>query len=164
MLSSPHKEESTIEDKSLTHDLNILLASYQVNSHNLHGYHWNIESPFFFPLHKQLGKYYDGANDKIDIIAERIRQLDSFPFHTMSDFVKHSKLNEEKDIKGCMDIADKIINTIETLVPMMKAIEKKAVSDGDVVTSDIMIEMIRAEEKDLWMMKSFKKGLDHHMK
>jgi len=158
------KEEDGQEDKSLVHDLNILLSSYQVNSHNLHGYHWNIESPFFFPLHSQLGDYYDGANDKIDIIAERIRQLGAFPFHTMSDFIEHSKLEEEKDVKECMEISEKIISTIEILVPMMKEIEKKAMEDGDVATSDIMIDMIRAEEKDLWMMKSFKKGLDNHMK
>lgn len=150
----------TIKNNNLIDSLNELLSTYQVVSQNIHGFHWNIESLHFFPLHTVLGDTYDAANDKIDEIAERIRQLDAFPIHTMKKAIKFSKIKEiEEDITCCSMIIEHCVNDTKYLINMIKEIEKIAMKEADVVTSDIMISMVRKEEKALWMLKSTLNGI-----
>lgn len=154
--------DTTKEDKSkdsLTEKLNVLLASYSVSTQNVRGFHWNVESPLFYSLHKVLDTMYNAGSDAADLIAERIRQFDKFPIHSLSDFVSKSIIKETKNVTDCMEISDHIISDSDKLLELIKEIEKMAIDKGDIVTSDIMIELARKLEKDLWMIKSFKKHL-----
>lgn len=150
---------NTNTSNSLVDDLNILIASYQVISQNVHGFHWNMETPHFFSLHAKTDEIYSAVNNNIDVIAERVRQLESFPIHTMTEYLEKSKIEEAPTATMCKEIAEYIIKDSIKIISLLKEVEKVAMRQGDIVTSDIMIEITRGEEKNLWMIRAFKKNL-----
>lgn len=84
--------------KQLSERLNQLLADYQLFYQNLRGLHWNIKGKDFFELHLKFEEFYNDAIIKIDEIAERILTLEGIPLHTFSDYLKKTKLIEEKNV------------------------------------------------------------------
>lgn len=60
------------QTEKLTTDLNLLLANFQVYYQNLRGLHWNIKGKNFFELHVKFEELYTDAQEKVDMIAERI--------------------------------------------------------------------------------------------
>lgn len=52
-----------------------LLADYQVFYTNLRGFHWNIKGHGFFVLHSKFEDMYNDAAEKVDELAERIRDI-----------------------------------------------------------------------------------------
>ena len=63
------------KSKSISKDLNQLLANFQRYYQNLRGIHWNIKGKRFFDLHIKFEELYTDANTKVDEIAERILTL-----------------------------------------------------------------------------------------
>ncbi|HBI39575.1 MAG TPA: DNA starvation/stationary phase protection protein, partial [Tenacibaculum sp.] len=59
----------------LTKELNNLLANFQVYYQNVRGLHWNIKGKNFFELHLKFEELYTDAQEKVDLIAERILTL-----------------------------------------------------------------------------------------
>jgi starvation-inducible DNA-binding protein len=58
--------------KNLNLNLNELLSNFQVYYQSLRGLHWNIKGKSFFELHLKFEELYTDAQEKIDMIAERI--------------------------------------------------------------------------------------------
>ena len=73
-------------DKKKTADLvielNGLLANFQVYYQSLRGLHWNIKGKNFFELHVKFEEFYTDAQEKVDLVAERILTLEGIPLHT----------------------------------------------------------------------------------
>ena len=67
-------------------DLNELLANFQIYYQNLRGLHWNIKGRSFFELHVKFEELYTDAQEKVDLIAERILTLQGMPLHTFEDY------------------------------------------------------------------------------
>ena len=86
--------------KKLAELLNVLLANYQLFYINSRGFHWNIKGEKFFELHLKFEELYTDTQLKIDEIAERILTLGHTPDHTFTDFLKLSKIKEQKKYNG----------------------------------------------------------------
>ena len=87
-----------VKAKKLAELLNVLLANYQLFYINSRGFHWNIKGEKFFELHVKFEELYTDTQLKIDEIAERILTLGHTPNHTFTDFLKLSKIKEQKNI------------------------------------------------------------------
>jgi DNA-binding ferritin-like protein len=72
----------TMRSKALLSELNELLATYQVQTHNLHGCQWDITGPTFFELHARFEELDTMPQVFIDVLAERIRTLEDCPLRT----------------------------------------------------------------------------------
>ena len=77
-------DENKINELAL--DLNELLANFQIYYQNLRGLHWNIKGRSFFELHVKFEELYTDAQEKVDLIAERILTLQGMPLHTFEDY------------------------------------------------------------------------------
>ena len=64
----------------LSNQLNDLLANYSVFYQNTRGFHWNIKGDKFFELHVKFEELYTDAQEKVDLIAERILTLQGMPY------------------------------------------------------------------------------------
>ena len=89
-----NKEKST----QLVGELNTLLANFQVYYQNLRGLHWNIKGKNFFELHVKFEELYTDAQEKVDMIAERILTLQGQPIHTFEDYINTSNVTVAKNI------------------------------------------------------------------
>src|SRR5690606_32528929 len=110
-LSTIGLEKSTT--KELSEDLNILLADLQIYYQNLRGVHWNIKGEQFFQLHPKFEELYLDAQEKVDLVAERILTLGATPLHTFEDYVEHSTVKVGKNISEAEASVQLILDSIQ---------------------------------------------------
>lgn len=139
----------------LSQKLNQLLADYQVFYQNLRGLHWNIKGREFFELHLKFEEFYDDAVVKIDEIAERILTLEGEPFHTFSDYLKNSTVQEEKSVTNGIDGVKIIVKNFSTIILLEREILSLAGEADDEGTVSLMSDYISQTEKTLWMLNSY---------
>jgi len=106
--------------KKLSEKLNLLLANYQLFYINARGFHWNITGEKFFELHLKFEELYTDALLKVDEIAERILTLGNTPLHTFSDYTKHSKIKEVKDVTEGKQAVKKVLEGFTTLLELAR--------------------------------------------
>lgn len=141
--------------KDLTEKLNDLLANYQLYYQNLRGFHWNLKGNDFFTLHVKFEELYNAAQESIDEIAERIVTLEAVPLHTYSDYVAKSDIKEHKNVTTSADSVNKVVENLSILINKEREALEVADSAGDESTVDMMTELIRFQEKTMWMLNSF---------
>ncbi len=146
-----------IKANQLSKQLNQLLADYQLFYQNVRGLHWNIKGRAFFELHLKFEEYYDNAVIKIDEIAERILTLEGEPLHTFTDYLKVSKIKEQKGITDGIDGVKIIIDNYKVLILKEREILSLAAEADDEGTVSLMSDYITETEKTLWMLNSYLK-------
>ncbi len=146
-----------IKANQLSKQLNQLLADYQLFYQNVRGLHWNIKGRAFFELHLKFEEYYDNAVIKIDEIAERILTLEGEPLHTFTDYLKVSKIKEQKGITNGIDGITIIIDNYKVLILKEREILSLAAEADDEGTVSLMSDYITETEKTLWMLNSYLK-------
>lgn len=143
------------KSKSLSKDLNRLLANFQRYYQNLRGIHWNIKGKRFFDLHVKFEELYTDANLKVDEIAERILTLGGVPLHTFEDYISSSKVPVGKDITKDEDAIRLIVDSLSQLLIIERAILDASDEASDEGTNAMMSEFITQQEKTVWMMKAW---------
>jgi len=143
--------------KKTIHELNDLLANYQLFYQNLRGLHWNIKGKSFFELHLIFEEYYDDAIIKIDEIAERILTLEGEPLHTFSDYLNISEIKEEKSITTGSKGVEIIIHNFSVLIQKERNILSLASGSNDEGSVSLMSDYISQTEKTLWMLNAYLK-------
>jgi len=146
---------NTEKSKSLSKDLNKLLANFQTYYQNLRGIHWNIKGKSFFDLHVKFEELYNDANLKVDEIAERILTLGEVPLHTFEDYLKNSNVPIGKNVTMDEEAIKLIVDSLKELL----LIERKILADSDAAndegTNSMMSGFITEQEKTVWMMKAW---------
>ena len=139
----------------LTKDLNELLANFQVYYQNLRGLHWNIRGKSFFELHVKFEELYVDAQEKVDMIAERILTLEATPLHTFEDYTKNATVKVGKNISKDTDAVTLVVDSLETLLEIERKILDKADEANDEGTNTLMSDFISEQEKTVWMLKAW---------
>lgn len=143
--------------KKLAEKLNLLLANYQLFYINTRGFHWNITGEKFFELHLKFEELYTDALIKIDEIAERILTLGYTPFHSFSEYLKHSKIKETKNITEAKTAIKNLLNGFENLLLLERELLELSAHAGDEGTNALMSDYIRQQEKLVWMYSAYLK-------
>ncbi|MCK0190417.1 Dps family protein [Arenibacter sp. F20364] len=143
------------KSKSLSKDLNQLLANFQRYYQNLRGIHWNIKGKRFFDLHVKFEELYTDANLKVDEIAERILTLGGVPLHTFEDYIENAKVPVGKNITKDEDAIRLIVESLTELLVIERAILDASDEASDEGTNSMMSEFITEQEKTVWMMKAW---------
>ncbi|AYN67738.1 DNA starvation/stationary phase protection protein [Euzebyella marina] len=143
------------DSKSISDDLNQLLANFQRYYQNLRGIHWNIKGKRFFELHPKFEELYDDANEKVDEVAERILTLGGVPLHTFEDYIKTSKVPVGKNVSNDEDSIRLIVDSLKELLIIERRILDASDESGDEGTNAMMSDFITEQEKTVWMMKAW---------
>ncbi|MCB0651722.1 MAG: DNA starvation/stationary phase protection protein [Saprospiraceae bacterium] len=139
----------------LVTQLNDLLANYEVYYQNLRAFHWNITGPGFFELHLKFEALYTAANTSIDEIAERILTLEGQPLHTFTDFLSASTIKEAKGLTTAGATVQTVIENLGTLIAIERDLLKNAAEADDEGTVSMISDYIKAQEKEVWMLRSY---------
>ncbi len=145
--------EQKIND--LVIDLNELLANFQMYYQNLRGLHWNIKGKSFFELHVKFEELYTDAQDKVDLIAERILTLEGTPLHTFDDYVNTAKVPMGKNVSKDTDAVKLVVNSLYELINIERKILNKSADADDEGTNSLMGDFIAEQEKTVWMMNAW---------
>lgn len=139
----------------LTVDLNELLANFQVYYQNVRGLHWNIKGKSFFELHLKFEELYTDAQEKVDLIAERILTLEGNPLHTFADYEKISTVPVGKNISKDNEAVQLVVDSLNKLISIERVILDESAAADDEGTNTLMSDFIAEQEKIVWMMKAW---------
>ncbi len=139
----------------LVTELNILLANFQVYYQNVRGLHWNIKGKNFFELHVKFEEFYTDAQEKVDLIAERILTLEGVPLHTFDDYTRLARVPLGKNISNDEKAVKLVINSLSELLKIERSILQLSDKAEDEGTNSMMSDFIAEQEKILWMMNAW---------
>ena len=157
---SKHTTQIGLDSKQsevLAFELNTLLANYQLYYQNTRGLHWNIKGKHFFELHVKFEEIYTDAQEKIDLIAERILTLGFTPLHTFTDYLTSSNIKEGKNISDAKDAVSLIVDSLQTIILIERNILTTADKLSDEGTTSLLTDFITQQEKEIWMYSSWLK-------
>lgn len=116
--------------------------------------HWHVTGRQFVPVHEELDAVVADARDWADLVAERAITL-GVPVDGRPDTVARTASVEDFP-EGFVD-DDKVVavvaQQVEQVVTRMRA-GVQDVGERDVVTQDVIIEVLRGLEKHLWMLQA----------
>ncbi len=139
----------------LVKELNTLLANFQVYYQNVRGLHWNIKGKNFFELHVKFEEFYTDAQEKVDMIAERILTLQGTPLHTFNDYTKLASVPVGKNISNDEEAVKLVVISLAELLKIERSILELSDEADDEGTNSIMSDFISEQEKTLWMMNAW---------
>lgn len=116
--------------------------------------HWHVTGPSFLPVHEQLDQLVDSARTHADDVAERAVTLgvtvDGQPvtIATVSKVaeIPQGYLDAEKAVQL---VADETTGVVERSRARLDRL-----GEVDPVTQDLVIEVLRDLEKQLWMLQA----------
>jgi starvation-inducible DNA-binding protein len=144
----------TAREGSTATELSRLLADSNATYNKTLHYHWNVRGPHFYSLHKLFEEQYIELREAMDVIAERVRQLDADtpPFGAPMDSL--TAIRADTGVPDAMDMVRELIEAHEMTSRAARAVVTVAEEQGDVATADLATERIEAHQKALWMLRS----------
>lgn len=139
----------------LVTELNGLLSNFQVYYQSLRGLHWNIKGKNFFELHVKFEEFYTDAQEKVDLIAERILTLEGTPLHTFSNYTKLAKVPVAENVSNDVEAVNLIVNSLSELLKIERTILDISDEANDEGTNSMMSDFIAEQEKTMWMMNAW---------
>ncbi len=135
-------------------ELQDLLVDFTALALNGKQAHWHVTGRLFVPLHEQLDAIVDDARAWADLVAERAITLglpvDGRP-STVAETTRVAPFQE-----GFVDDEKVVRLVLEELTEVAERTRTAAQRLGelDVVTQDLVIEILRGLEKHLWMVQA----------
>lgn len=141
--------------KSLTDQLNELVADFTVFYQKLRHYHWNVKGENFFKLHEKFEELYTEVGDVIDELAERIVGLDGVPLHTLGHILETTSLKEDAELPAPGTMVTRAVKDIDTLSGKLLAAIAAAEAADDRTSVNLLDEIHDGLEGHLWMLKAW---------
>ena len=117
--------------------------------------HWNLKGPTFIAVHEMLDPMRTAIDTHVDIIAERVAQLDGIALGTSQIVAKATTLAAyPTDIRKVTDHLQALAERFASLANQVRADIDATDEGGDADAADILTAFSRELDKDLWFIKS----------
>lgn len=143
--------------KMIVESLNGILADSFVLYYKTHASHWNVEGREFKSLHDLFMLQYTELWNALDVLAERIRALDSYAPVSMKELLKTASLGECGQNRDAMQMVRDLADDHEALSVNLSKGVTIATDAGDQATADLLTERLGIHEKTAWMLRSILK-------
>lgn len=140
--------------KKIVDGLSHVLANTYIIYLKTQKFHWNVIDQRFYSLHKMFEEQYEELAEATDIIAERIRMLESPTPATMKDFLKLASIKETENYPNGQQMIKILVNDHEQIIREIRPQIAECTDMHDDGTSDMYISRVRAHEKMSWMLRS----------
>ncbi|MEO1748801.1 MAG: DNA starvation/stationary phase protection protein, partial [Pseudomonadota bacterium] len=95
VVAQEHSIASGVQDpETIAKALQDILADTYRLMFKTHAYHWNVEGPLFFSLHKLTEEQYENLFSAADTLAERIRALGQLAPSNLSTILSSSVIKD----------------------------------------------------------------------
>ena len=115
--------------------------------------HWSVVGPLFQPLHERLDELVDSWRELSDTVAERAVALGFFPDGQAEAVSAGSELagvarGAIEDSAVVRELAQRLADVSERIRGRMDRL-----GELDLASQDVLIEVVRALEQQLWMIR-----------
>ena len=147
-LSAPHEREG------VGHELQGVLVELVDLSLIGKQLHWAVSGPLFRPLHLQLDELVDEWRELSDVVAERSVAIGVAPDGRAPAVIDQSELEPVEP--GPTSVPDAIHQLTRRVAEIDERARERSEQLGevDLASQDVLIEVTRALEKQLWMIRS----------
>ena len=116
--------------------------------------HWSVVGPVFRPLHLQLDEMVDSWRDLADSVAERAVAMGSWPDGQAGAVATSSELAKLEP--GAVEDHVVVREVVRRLAEVGERIRRRMdrVGEIDAASQDVLIDVVRELEKQLWMMRA----------
>jgi len=147
LKSNTKTEMITLLNARLAEAIDLALVTKQA--------HWNLKGPTFIAVHELLDLVRGELDDNVDIIAERIAQLDGIALGTAQIVAEATPLAAyPTDIRKVEDHLGALVERFAKAAKAVREAIDKADDAGDAGTADILTAYSRVLDKNLWFLKS----------
>jgi starvation-inducible DNA-binding protein len=121
--------------------------------------HWNLKGIHFYPLHLLFDELAEHRQGEADEIAERAVQLGGYATGTVRMAAASSSLPEmETNIDAGIDYVRALVDRYGIHANNLRAGIEQATNAGDQDTADLLTEVSRQVDKDLWFLQAHLQG------
>ncbi|MBC7799663.1 MAG: DNA starvation/stationary phase protection protein Dps [Gemmatimonadaceae bacterium] len=117
--------------------------------------HWNLKGPQFIGVHTMLDTFREEQDEFTDLMAERITQLGGTARGTVQEVARETNLSAyPTDIYAVADHVRALIERMSTYANAIRVNIDETDDAGDVGTSDLLTEVSRGIDKQLWFLEA----------
>ncbi|WP_425099440.1 Dps family protein [Tropicibacter sp. S64] len=131
----------------------VLADTYRL-TFKTHAYHWNVEGPLFFPLHKLTEGQYEDMFAAADELAERIRALGHLAPMTMGEIVERSQIEDKAGTPSAAEMVEDLASDHERVAHRLHALIRLVGGLADPVTEDLATARSAFHEQAAWMLRA----------
>lgn len=117
-------------------------------------FHWNVTGANFIGLHQLFDEHYHALSEASDIIAERIRALDSLVFCNLQNIISKSVLEESCFQLSDIEMIQELLHDHEKILGILRESTSNLSESSDFATIDILNQRLYAHGKIIWVLKS----------
>jgi len=139
---------------NLVDGLRVLLASNFVLYLKTQAAHWNVRGMFFPELHKMFGDQYEDMWNNVDVIAEKIRQLDHDVTLTPQEQISLSIIDPSQQIHDGAGYVITLLNDHEKMLFLLNKIFAIAETCKNQAVMDYLAERMDQHSKMRWFLKA----------
>ena len=139
----------------LQEKLSVVLANTYVTLMLTQKLHWHVTGSNFYSIHKMTQEQYEEMQEGIDTIAEHMRTLG---YEAPSGMKRYSALStieeQEHPLSTCDASLEHLVEAHGKVRASLSAVLHLAQENEDAATEDLMVERMRAHDKQVWMLAS----------
>ena len=137
--------------------LKTLLASSYAYTVKAQYFHWNVEGPDFYQLHKFLQKIYEASYKTIDVIAEEIRTLNEYTPGSFERFQELSQIIGQTKVPRGQLMLEELLADSNVLIGLITQTFDAANAEDKQDIANYMAELLANYNKFKWQLQSFLK-------
>lgn len=135
---------------------NVLADTYRM-IFKTHAYHWNVEGPAFYSVHKLTEEQYTDMFQAADELAERIRALGVLAPSDMNEIMQRSFVTDQSGALSAGDMLEDLAADHERLAHRLHALIELISGRRDPVTEDLATARSAFHEQAAWMLRALAK-------
>ena len=121
--------------------------------------HWNVKGESFIALHELFDQVSTNATTAVDLLAERVVQLGGTAEGGVRTVAERSGLDVyPSEICAGTDHVEALARALAAFAARVRRGIDETDELGDVATSDLLTEITRAADKDLWFVEAHAEG------
>ena len=123
----------------------------------IHSYHWNIEGPDFVQYHKFLGKLYEQVFNNTDLIAEKLRALETYTPVSLTRMKELSDIEEDVSVLEAMPMFQNLVVANDRYIIHLRAGIVAAEAANEPAIGNFLQDLLDQHQKLAWFLKSITK-------
>ena len=140
--------------EQLIEQLKVILGTNFALYLKSHGFHWNIEGANFPQYHDFLNGFYTEVWNQNDLIAEHIRQLDSYAPGSLERMLELADLEESQNIPIALAMMTELKRDNDRFIVHLRAGIVAAEQADEPAIGNFLQDLLGAHQKKAWMLRS----------
>jgi starvation-inducible DNA-binding protein len=119
-----------------------------------HYYHWNVEGANFVQYHEFLAEVYEELFAAVDVLAEEVRQLNSYAPAAHRMLMELTKIKDDNTIPADLEMFRRLLADNETVMEGLVQAYMSAEAAGELGLANVLQDRLTAHKKHHWMFSS----------